>query len=71
MTFYTEADLTRGLTASASTSYGARDMLRKQALRSGPFDIFLSHAKLDEVVIWGVKEELEKSGRLRVRRLDR
>ena len=62
MTFYTEADLTRGLTASASTPYGARDMLRKQALRNGPFDIFLSHAKLDEVVVWGVKEELEKSG---------
>lgn len=58
--YYTRADLQTALTASARTPSGAQQTLRTQAKRTGPFDIFLSHAKLDEVMIVGVKETLER-----------
>lgn len=66
MAYYTRADLMSALTASGRTTFGAQQALRKQAQRTGPFDIFLSHAKLDEVLVLAAKEELERSTGLTV-----
>lgn len=66
MAYYTEADLRGSLSHSDMTTFGARESLRMQAKRAGRFDIFLSHAKLDEVLILGVKETLERETALSV-----
>jgi len=66
MAYYTEADLRGSLSHSDKSAFSARESLRLQAKRAGRFDIFLSHAKLDEVVILGVKETLERETGLSV-----
>lgn len=66
MAYYTEADLRGSLSHSDMTTFGARQSLRKQAKRAGRFDIFLSHAKLDEVLILAAKETLERETQLSV-----
>lgn len=62
MAYYTESELRGGTTASAQTYSQVRDTLRKEAKRAGPFDVFLSHAKLDEIIIYRLKQEIEASG---------
>lgn len=50
-----------GRRSALSEPYGAGTVLRREAARSGRFDVFLSHSFRDKELVLGIKRILERS----------
>ena len=61
--YFTLGDaVSAGRRAAISETYGATGALRREATRSGRFDVFLSHSFRDQEIVLGIKRIIERSG---------